>query len=46
MTTIFFGQLRPGPGTAGAGTVTPVAPVSCSAIVVCHLADRRRMTKP
>ncbi|WP_156655605.1 hypothetical protein [Methylobacterium platani] len=56
MTTIFFGEFRPGPsatgqgavgrGTAEAGIVLPVAPVSCSAIVVCHLAGRRRMTKP
>ncbi|WP_281287333.1 hypothetical protein [Methylobacterium terricola] len=43
MTTIFFGSLRPGPD---GGSARPVVPVLCSAVVVCHLADRRRMTKP
>ncbi|MFH6785078.1 MULTISPECIES: hypothetical protein [Methylobacterium] len=47
MTTIFFGppHLQDVPGRDG-GPHPPVAPVLCSAIVVCHLADRRRVTKP
>ncbi|MGX7705921.1 hypothetical protein [Methylobacterium sp. Gmos1] len=50
MTTIFFGPLRAatdgGKGRAGGAGARPAAPVVCSAIVVCHVLDRRRMTKP
>ncbi|GJD60351.1 hypothetical protein MPEAHAMD_0487 [Methylobacterium frigidaeris] len=45
MTTIFFGSLRAAPD-ARQGGVKPVAFVCCSAIVVCHIVDRRRVTKP
>ncbi|MGE7414745.1 hypothetical protein [Methylobacterium tarhaniae] len=50
MTTIFFGPLRAAqsarPDGARPDSVKPVASVCCSAIVVCHFADRRRVTKP
>lgn len=55
MTTIFFGPLRAaaeggqgrsGQGLCGQAGAKPVAPVFCSVIVVCHVLDRRRVTKP
>lgn len=51
MTTIFFGPLRAaadgGQGRVNPAGVRPVAPVCCSAIVVCHIVvDRRRVTNP
>ncbi|WP_162596224.1 hypothetical protein [Methylobacterium sp. 17Sr1-1] len=50
MTTIFFGPLRAaadgGQGGSGQTAAKPVAPVFCSVIVVCHVLDRRRVTKP
>ncbi|WP_245239908.1 Spy/CpxP family protein refolding chaperone [Methylobacterium variabile] len=41
MTTIFFGTLSPSPGGA-----TPVAPVCCSAVVVCHVPPSRHALGP
>lgn len=58
MTTIFFGppgaaQAAPGvgqgglgKGSLGKGSAKPVASVCCSAVVICHLVDRHRVTKP
>ncbi|MCF4129087.1 hypothetical protein [Methylobacterium sp. SyP6R] len=50
MTTIFFGPpvaaQEAQQETARQGGARPVAPICCSAIVVCHLVDRRRVTKP
>ncbi len=55
MTTIFFGPLRTAadarqesvkPASVKPGSVKPVAFVCCSAIIVCHIVDRRRVTKP
>jgi hypothetical protein len=50
MTTIFFGPFRAaadaGQGRVGQAGARPVTPVVCSAIVVCHVLDRRRVTKP
>ncbi|UHC18206.1 hypothetical protein LRS73_10370 [Methylobacterium currus] len=50
MTTIFFGPLRTAADArqenVKPGSVKPVAFVCCSAIIVCHIVDRRRVTKP
>ncbi|QRE72555.1 hypothetical protein [Methylobacterium aquaticum] len=40
------GQGGLGKGSLGKGSARPVASVCCSAVVICHLVDRRRVTKP